>query len=126
MIAGFLLFQLIPEQLLGIFNTGSEGDMENIIRVGVPALRRISVSFIFAGFCIVILSVFQALGHGVLSLITSLLRQLGVLLPVAFVIALTTRSLDLMWFAFPVAEIVAVTLSALFLAKVYKSDIKNL
>lgn len=126
MIAGFLLFQLIPEQLLGIFNTGSEGDMENIIRVGVPALRRISVSFIFAGFCIVILSVFQALGHGVLSLITSLLRQLGVLLPVAFVIALTTRSLDLMWFAFPVAEIVAVTLSAFFLSKVYKSDIKNL
>ena len=126
MFIGLLLFQLIPEQLLSIFNTGNEADMAAIMAIGVPALRRISLSFVFAGFCIVILSVFQALGHGVLSLLTSLLRQLGVLLPAAFIIALTTRSVEAMWFAFPIAELAAVILSAIFLRCVYKKEIKNL
>ena len=125
MFIGFLLFQFMPETLLRIFDTGND-DMVGIIEVGVPALRRISYSFVFAGFCIVILSVFQALGHGFLSLGVSAMRQLGVLLPVAFILAATTHSVETVWLAFPIAEIASVTLSALCLVHVYKKDIKNL
>ncbi len=125
MLIGFLLFQFMPETLLRIFDTGND-DMAGIIEVGVPALRRISYSFVLAGFCIVILSVFQALGHGFLSLGVSAMRQLGVLLPVAFILAATTHSVETVWLAFPIAEIASVTLSALCLVHVYKKDIKNL
>lgn len=126
LLVGLVLFQTIPDVLLGIFRTNDEGDMAKILEIGVPALRRISLSFIFAGFCIVILSVFQALGHGVLSLITSLARQLGVLLPAALIIALCTHSVSAIWFAFPIAEIASVTISACFLRKVYKEEIQTL
>ena len=126
MFIGLALFQLIPDVLLSIFSTGEESDMAAILEIGVPALRRISLSFIFAGFCIVILSVFQALGHGFLSLIVSVLRQLGVLLPAALILALATRNVQMIWFSFPIAEIASVTLSALFLKKVYDKEIKNL
>lgn len=125
MLIGFLLFQFMPETLLRIFDTGND-DMAGIIEVGVPALRRISYSFVFAGFCIVILSVFQALGHGFLSLGVSAMRQLGVLLPVAFILAVTTHSVEMVWLAFPIAEIASVTLSSLCLVHVYKKEIKNL
>lgn len=125
MLIGFLLFQFMPETLLRIFDTGND-DMAGIIEVGVPALRRISYSFVFAGFCIVILSVFQALGHGFLSLGVSAMRQLGVLLPTAFILAVTTHSVEMVWLAFPIAEIASVTLSSLCLVHVYKKEIKNL
>ena len=125
MLIGFLLFQFMPETLLRIFDTGND-DMAGIVEVGVPALRRISYSFVFAGFCIVILSVFQALGHGFLSLGVSAMRQLGVLLPVAFILAVTTHSVEMVWLAFPIAEIASVTLSSLCLVHVYKKEIKNL
>lgn len=125
MLIGFLLFQFMPETLLRIFDTGND-DMAGIIEVGVPALRRISYSFVFAGFCIVILSVFQALGHGFLSLGVSAMRQLGVLLPAAFILAVTTHSVEMVWLAFPIAEIASVTLSSLCLVHVYKKEIKNL
>ena len=125
MLIGFLLFQFMPETLLRIFDTGND-DMAGIVEVGVPALRRISYSFVFAGFCIVILSVFQALGHGFLSLGVSAMRQLGVLLPAAFSLAVTTHSVEMVWLAFPIAEIASVTLSSLCLVHVYKKEIKNL
>ena len=125
MLIGFLLFQFMPETLLRIFDTGND-DMAGIVEVGVPALCRISYSFVFAGFCIVILSVFQALGHGFLSLGVSAMRQLGVLLPAAFILAVTTHSVEMVWLAFPIAEIASVTLSSLCLVHVYKKEIKNL
>ena len=125
MAIGLVIFQLMPETLLRLFDTG-EADMAAILDIGVPALRRISLSFIFAGFCIVILSVFQSLGHGFSSLMVSAMRQLGVLLPVAFILAYTTHSVQVMWFAFPIAEIASVTLSSLFLVRIYRKEIKNL
>ena len=125
MLIGLTIFQFIPDVLLKIFDTGAE-DMADMLTIGVPALRRISLSFVFAGFCIVMLSVFQALGHGFLSLTVSALRQLGVLLPVAFIIALTTRNVETMWFAFPIAELVSVLLSTLFMKHVYNKEIKNM
>ncbi len=125
MLIGLAIFRFIPDVLLKIFDTGAE-DMADMLTIGVPALRRISLSFVFAGFCIVMLSVFQALGHGFLSLTVSALRQLGVLLPVAFIIALTTRNVETMWFAFPIAELVSVLLSTLFMKHVYNKEIKNM
>ena len=79
MLAGFAVFQLFPGALLGIFSAS-----EDMLAIGIPALRIISLSFLIAGFSVVASSVFQALGHGFLSLAVSVLRQLIVLLPAAF------------------------------------------
>ena len=94
----------------------------DLLRIGVPALRIISYSFLFAGYCIVATAVFQALGHGVLSLVVSVVRQLFVLLPVAFLLS-RVGGLDWVWWAFPIAELVAVVLCTVFLRHVYHKEI---
>ena len=94
----------------------------DLLTIGVPALRIISTSFLLAGFCIVSGSVFQALGHGVLSLAVSVVRQLIVLLPAAFVLA-RLGGLHVVWWSFPFAELFSTTLSALFLYHVYKKEV---
>lgn len=124
MLLGFLAFQLVPDVLLSMFV--AEGDTTgDLLTIGVPALRVISLSFLFAGFCIVCSSVFQALGHGVLSLVVSVVRQLVVLLPAAFVLS-RIHGLDTVWWSFPIAELFAVTLCALFLRRVYRKEIKGM
>lgn len=120
MMVGLLLFQTSSGTLLKIFDA-----TEEVVKIGVPAFRIISISFIFAGFCIVILSVFQAFGSGFLSLLVSAVRQLVVLLPVAFLLS-KLMGLSYVWFAFPVAEIVSVTLSVICLKYLYNKKIKNL
>ena len=124
MLIGLLLFQVIPHVFLGMFMAEGEtsGDM---LTIGVPALRTISLSFLFAGACVVSSSVFQALGHGVLSLVVSVVRQLVVLLPVAFILS-RVGELSLVWWAFPIAELFAVILCILFLRRVYLREIKPL
>ena len=124
MLIGLLLFQVIPHVFLGMFMAEGEtsGDM---LTIGVPALRTISLSFLFAGACVVSSSVFQALGHGVLSLVVSVVRQLVVLLPVAFILS-RVGELSLVWWAFPIAELFAVSLCILFLRRVYLREIKPL
>lgn len=111
MLMGFASFQLIPDVLLSFFNASEE-----MLNIGVPALRTIAFSFIFAGFCIISSSVCQAIGNPNHSLLISVCRQLLVLLPVAWLLAQTER-LELVWFAFPIAECVSLILSALFLTK---------
>lgn len=120
MVCGFILFQTIPHVLLRFFDAS-----EAMLSIGVPALRRISISFLLAGYCIVIGSVFQALGNGIFSLIVSASRQLLVLLPVAFLLSLT-GDLNLVWLSFPIAELMSVTLSTLFLARIYKCKLQTL
>ena len=120
MVAGFAVFQLAPATLLSLFEAGEE-----MLAIGVPALRTISFSFLLAGYCIVCSSVFQAFGRGVWSLMTSLTRQLFVLLPVAFLLA-QTGNLNLVWLSFPIAELASTTLSSLFLRKLYVREIKTL
>lgn len=117
---GLLLFQLIPDTLLLLFDAS-----EHMLSIGIPALRIISTSFLFAGFCIVVSSLFQALGNGVYSLLMSLARQLFVLLPVAFVFA-RLLGLSYVWLAFPIAEIASVTVSIVFLKRIFKQKIKPL
>ena len=121
MVVGFALFQLFPDVFLSLFEAEGE-DAGNLLAIGVPALRIISTSFLMAGFCIVCGSVFQALGYGVLSLAVSVIRQLIVLLPAAFVLA-RLGGLNVVWWSFPFAELFSTTFSALFLYHVYKKEV---
>ena len=120
--AGFAVFQLFPGPLLDLFRS-EEDAAGNLLAIGIPALRIISFSWLLAGFGIISSSVFQALDHGVLSLICSLVRQLIVLLPVAFLLALLFQNLDMVWLAFPIAEMFSCALCAVFMRRVYRRDI---
>ena len=120
MIIGMILFWAFTPQLLAIFNAS-----EQMLAIGIPALRIISLSFLLAGFDIIIISVMQALGHGVISLIISILRQLAVLLPAAFIFS-KIWGLNTVWIAFPLAECVALTVTILFWRKVYRNEIQPL
>ena len=121
MAVGFALFQLFPDVVLSLFEAEGE-EAGDLLTIGVPALRIISTSFLLAGFCIVAGSVFQALGHGVLSLAVSVVRQLIVLLPAAFLLA-RLGGLHVVWWSFPFAELFSTTLSALFLYWVYQKEV---
>ncbi len=120
MIVGLLVMQIFPAQLFKLFEAS-----EAMLSIGVPALRLISLSFIFAGYCIISGSMFQALGNGMLSMVTSIVRQLVVLLPVAYLLSLT-GNLNLIWLSFPIAEIASLILSSVFLYNMYKKVIKPL
>lgn len=120
MIIGMILFWAFTKQLLGIFNAS-----EQMLAIGIPALRIISLSFLLAGFDIIIISVMQALGHGVISLIISMMRQLVVLLPAAFLFS-KIWGLGAVWIAFPLAECVSLCVTLLFWRKVYRNEIQPL
>lgn len=118
MVVGMAVMQLVPGALLEMFDAS-----EHMLSMGVTALRIISISFLFAGFCIVVSSSLQALGHGVLSMLISITRQLIVLLPAAFLLS-KLGNVDYVWWAFPIAEIASVLCSAFFMRKVYHDVIK--
>ena len=120
MLAGLAIFQIFPEQLLYLFDAS-----EHMMGIGVPALRIISLSFLFAGYCIEIGSVFQALGNGVYSLITSAARQLVCILPAAWLFA-SVFGLHAVWYAFPLAEIISVVLTTLLFRRIYRKKIQLL
>lgn len=121
MVLGFAIFQIFPAFFLSTLFRASE----NMLAIGVPALKIISISFLFAGYCIIVGSIFQALGNGVYSLIISAARQLIVILPVAYIFA-TVFGLSMVWWAIPIAEIVSVILSTLLLKRIYRKVIKPL
>ena len=120
MAVGVLLFWLIPGRLLGIFNAS-----DYMLEIGIPALRLISLSFLPAAFGIVTSSVCQALGHGVLSLIVSVLRQLVLILPVSWLLGHFV-GLSAVWAAFPFAEVFSFLLSAVFMGYMFKTVIRPL
>ena len=117
MLLGLAAFQFLPEVLLGFFDAS-----ENMLSMGVTALRVISISFIMAGMNIVFSSVFQAMGHGVLSLEASAVRQLLFLLPAAYILAKTV-GLHGVWWSFPIAEIASTAISLIFMRKIYKEQL---
>jgi len=119
---GLVIFQTIPDLLLSLF-AEADGSAEELIAVGVPALRTISFHFPVAAYCIMTGAMFQALGHGVLSLINSVIRQLCVLLPAAYILSLI-GGLDAIWFSFLFAEVASLIVSAIFILRVYKGQIK--
>lgn len=118
MTIGLLVFQIFAEPILKIYNASAD-----MMAMGIIALRILSVGFVFSGLSMIGSSVFQALGNGMYSLIVSLARQLVVLIPLAYVFSLTGK-LNLVWWAFPLAEIVGVIISVVMLRKVYVNVIQ--
>jgi len=120
MAVGLIVFWIVPAPLLGIFNAS-----EHMLSMGVPALRIISTAFVPAGYCIVLGSVYQALGNGTYSMITSICRQIVVLLPVAFLLA-QTGNVNLVWLSFPIAEVMSVVVTSFFFVRIYKKIIAKI
>ena len=118
MLLGLLAFQFVPELLLGFFNASA-----NMIALGKPALRIISISFVMAGFSIVSISTCQAMGKSIYSLIVSIVRQLVMLIPSAYLLSLTGK-VSAVWWAFPISELVGCTLCIIFVISVLKRAFK--
>jgi len=118
MMVGLAVFELIPGLLLKLFDASDE-----MLKIGIPALRIICLSFPIAGACIAMGSVFQAFARSIYSLIISVGRQLVVLIPVAFLLS-KLGNINLVWLAFPIAEVVSGILSLTFFRKLYKEIIE--
>ena len=119
MLIGLAVFQLFPGLLLGMFSAS-----DYMLEIGVPALRIMSLVYLFAGVDIVCITVFQALGNGVYGLTVSLLRQLCVLLPVAYLFA-KIGGLTRIWWSLPLAECVALIICLLFMLRIYRKVIRH-
>ena len=120
MLVGLVLFQTIPATFMAMFDAS-----DHMMEIGVPALRIISLSFLFAGYSIICSSVYQALGNGVYSLIVSAARQLFIILPAAYIFG-KLFGLRMVWWAFPLAEIISVILCTILLRKIYLHTVKPL
>ncbi|MBO4727523.1 MAG: MATE family efflux transporter [Spirochaetaceae bacterium] len=118
MLVGMLIFELFPRQLLGMFNASEE-----MYSIGIVALRIIAIHFPIAAFCIILSSVFQALGKGIQSMSISFIRQLIVLLPAAWLLSLT-GNINNIWWAFPIAEVISLLTCVILLKRVYDKEIK--
>ena len=120
MLCGMAVFQLAPQMLMNMFNPS-----EAFLAIGTNALRIISFHFPIAAFCIVMISSFQALGNGIYASSVSLFRQLIALLPAAYLLSLS-GNVDIVWWCFPIAEIVSVTVCLVFFLRIYRKKIKPL
>ena len=120
MLVGLAVFQLFPQALLDIFNP-----TEEFLRIGVKALRILSLPFPVAAVCIALGASFQALSKGSYSTIVSLCRQLIVLLPVAYLLSLT-GNVDNVWWAFPIAEVMSALMTGLLFSRLYRQRVKPL
>ena len=114
MLVGLVVIQLFPADILGLFEASAD-----MLAIGVPALRIISLCFVFAGFSIICSSTFQALDNGLLSMMISIVRQLLILLPAAFFLSLS-GSVTAVWWAFPIAELASLALCVIFLRRIYR------
>ncbi len=117
---GLILFQVIPGPMLRMFNAS-----DTMMSLGIPALRIISTSFFFAAFSIACSAAFQAMGKAVYSMVISIVRQLLVLLPVAFGLAML-GNVDLVWWSFPIAEVAAIILTVFFMQKMNREIIQKI
>ena len=117
---GFLSFELIPQVLLGMFNASKD-----MLAIGIPALRIIGVHYLIAWFCIISGTIFQALGKAVYSMIVSILRQLVVLIPVAYILS-RIGGLHVVWWCFPIAETASLVVSLIFLININKKIISKI
>lgn len=120
MAVGTLAFEICPGLLLSIFTPS-----EQMLEIGTVALRIIAVHFPIAAVCIILGTVFQALGHGMYSMWVSICRQLVVLLPAAYLLSLF-GDVAFVWFAFPIAEVASLLLSLFFYMRVTKNTINHI
>ncbi|MBR6391505.1 MAG: MATE family efflux transporter [Lachnospiraceae bacterium] len=119
MIAGVLIFELLPGQLFALFDAS-----EHMLSMGIPALRIIAIHFPIAAICIVIGSVFQSLGNGIYSMINSILRQVVVLLPAAYLLA-RSGDVNQVWWSFPIAEVMSLLCTLYFLRRINREIISQ-
>ena len=120
MVSGLLVFQLVPDLLLDMFNP-----TEEFLVLGRSCLRTISWSFPIAAVCIILSASFQALGNGIYATITSICRQLVVLLPAAYLLSLS-GNVNLIWLSYPIAELASGTATLFFFIRIYRQKIKPL
>ena len=120
MLFGFLCFEFVPQVLLGMFNASTD-----MLTIGVPALRIIGIHYLIAWFCIIAGTVFQALGKAVFSMIVSIMRQLVVLIPAAYVLA-KFGGLHAVWWAFLTAEVMSLIVSLIFLFRTNRTIISKI
>jgi len=120
MVLAIALFQLVPDKLLSIFQASPD-----MLTIGVPALRTLSLCFVVGGFTIVASAVLQALGKGFLSMSIAIFRQLLLVLPMAFLFS-KIGGLGMVWWAFPIAEVLAGLLAAVYLYRIYHRVIRPL
>ena len=121
MLIGFIIFEVFPGQLLSIFNASPE-----MLAIGIPALRIIAIPFTVAGVCIALGSVFQALGYGIYSMLTSFSRQLVVLIPSAWLLARFGQQIgndSLVWYSYPIAEIASLAVTLFLFMRLYRNVI---
>ena len=124
MLLGMAIFQIFPGTLLKIFDA-----TDTMLSVGIPALRIISLSFCLAGACIALGGCFQALGKSMYSLIVSFIRQLVLLIPIAFVLAQIGHSMgndNLVWWCYPIAEVFSLIVSLLCFRRLHRTLISKL
>ena len=119
MSVGLMIFELIPGPLFSLFSAS-----DHMLSMGEPALRIIAIHFPIAAFCIVMSSVFQSLGNGIYSMINSIMRQIVVLLPAAYLLALT-GNVNNVWWAFPIAELMSALVTTIFLFKINRNIINR-
>ncbi len=117
---GFVLFEGIPQVLLGLFNASTD-----LLAIGIPALRIIGIHYLIAWFCIIAGTVFQALGKAVFSMVVSIMRQLVVLIPAAYILA-KVGGLHAVWWSFPIAEVISFIVSLSFLLHIYRTIIRQI
>ena len=120
MLIGVAAFELMPKLLLQIFKAS-----DNLLLLGTPALRIIGIHFPVAAFCIVTGTLFQALGKSVYSMVTSIMRQLVVLLPAAYLLSLS-QNVDLVWWSFPIAEVMSAAVTIIYFIRINKKIIQKL
>ena len=121
MTVGTIIFETIPEVLLGMFNASEE-----MLKIGVPALRIIGAHFPLAAVAIMLSSTFQAFAKSIYSLIVSLLRQIVALIPAAYILALVFNNVDAVWFSFLIAEVVSLIAVIIFYRKLKRDIIDKL
>lgn len=124
MVAGLVIMQVFPKELLGIFKP-EDCNLELFYNVGSKALRIISIALPLASICIAIGSIFQALGRSIFSMTVSAARQLLVLIPVAYLLSLAGK-VSLVWWSFPIAEVMSLAVSVFLFVYLYKKEIKHL
>ena len=117
---GFVLFESIPQVLLGMFSAS-----DDLLKLGIPALRTIGVHYLIAWYCIIAGTVFQALGKAIFSMVVSIMRQLVVLIPAAYLLA-KFGGLHMVWWSFPIAEIMSFIVSTAFLIRIWRTVIKDI
>ena len=118
MVLGMILFRIFPKQIVSVFDSNGA-----ITDAGVNAFRTISITFPIAAVCITMSTLFQATGKGFYSMMVSLMRQLVALLPSAAILALTTHSLDAVWWSFIIAETVSLAISSMYMTKLYRNEL---